>query len=162
MAWRLCNLAFGAIDKYKVCLSSSEGLARVLLRLDGRDALDGRELGNELLLRCIVLRFPRVVVGAGLVYDDFLRSGAWVSLYVVQGRGRVTKSWQPPHITRVTSAFGRALSVGRYDWSSSSAAFSEAESAGPPDASAAYLQRHSRATLSKVMLQPARPTFYKI
>ena len=148
------------IVKYKV-LAVSKGLARVLLRLDGRDALDGRELGDELLLRRVVGGLPGVVVGAGLVYDDFLRSGAWVSLYVVQGRGRVTKSWQPPHITRVTSAFGRALSVGRYDWSSSSAALSDAESAGPPDASAAYLQRHSRATLSKVMLQPARPTFYK-
>ena len=59
-------------------------------------------------------------------------------------------------MTRVTSAFGRAFSVGRYDWSSSSAALSDAESAGPPDASAAYLQRHSRATLSKVMLAPVR------
>ena len=70
MAWRLCNLAFGAIDKYKVCLSCSEGLARVLLRLDGRDALDGRELGDELLLRRVVLRLPRVVVGAGLIDYD--------------------------------------------------------------------------------------------
>ena len=70
MAWRLCNLAFGAIDKYKVCLSSSEGLARVLLRLDGRDALDGRELGDEFLLRSIIRGFPRVVVGAGLIDHD--------------------------------------------------------------------------------------------
>ena len=71
MAWRLCNLAFGAIDKYKVCLSSSEGLARVLLRLNGRDALDGRELGDEFLLRRVVRCFPRVVVRARLI-DDYL------------------------------------------------------------------------------------------
>ena len=57
------------IVKY-IVLAASKGLARVLLRLDGRDALDGRELGDELLLRCIVLRFPRVVVGAGLIDYD--------------------------------------------------------------------------------------------
>ena len=46
-------------------------MARVLLRLDGRDALDGRELGDEFLLRRVVGCFPRVVVGAGLI-DDYL------------------------------------------------------------------------------------------
>ena len=59
-----------SIVKYKV-LAASKGLARVLLRLDGRDALDGRELGDELLLRRVVGGLPGVVVGAGLIDHDF-------------------------------------------------------------------------------------------
>ena len=57
------------IVKYKV-LAVSKGLARVLLRLDGRDALDGRELGDELLLRRVVGGLPGVVVGARLIDYD--------------------------------------------------------------------------------------------
>ena len=57
------------IVKYKV-LAASKGLARVLLRLDGRDALDRRELGDELLLRRVVGGLPGVVVRARLIDYD--------------------------------------------------------------------------------------------
>ena len=59
------------------------------------------------------------------------------------------KSRQPPHTCRVTDAFGSALIFGRYSSSSAWQALSEAESPGPPEAPAVYLQRHSRATFSK-------------
>jgi len=71
-----------------------------------------------------------------------MRAGAKMS----EGRGPRAKSWQPPHMILVTSAFGSAFSVGRNSCTTSSAALSDAESAGPPLASAAYLQRISRAT----------------
>ena len=57
------------IVKYKV-LAASKGLARVLLRLDGRDTLDRRELGDELLLRRVVGGLPGVVVRARLINYD--------------------------------------------------------------------------------------------
>ena len=57
------------IVKYKV-LAASKGLARVLLRLDLGHALDGRELGDELLLRRVVGCFPGVVVRARLIDYD--------------------------------------------------------------------------------------------
>ena len=63
------------IVKYKA-LAVSKGLARVLLRLDGRDALDGRELGDELLLRRVVGGLPGVVVGAGLCAESTSESHA--------------------------------------------------------------------------------------
>ena len=59
------------------------------------------------------------------------------------------KSRQPPHTCRVTDALGSALIFGRYSSSSAWQALSEAESPGPPEAPAVYLQRHSRATFSK-------------
>ena len=59
------------------------------------------------------------------------------------------KSKQPPHTCRVTDALGSALILGRYSSSKPWQALSEAESPGPPDAPAVYLQRHSRATLLK-------------
>ena len=59
------------------------------------------------------------------------------------------KSRQPPHTCRVTDAFGSALIFGRYSSSSAWQALSEAESPGPPDSPGEYLQRHSRATVSK-------------
>ena len=61
------------IVKY-IVLAASKGLARVLLRLDLGHAGDGRELGDELLLRRVVGGLPRVVVRARLIDHDFLRA----------------------------------------------------------------------------------------
>ena len=50
--------------------------------------------------------------------------------------GWLTMTLKSPHwpqTTRVTSAFGSALSFGRYSFSSASHAFSDALSPGPPD-----------------------------
>ena len=59
------------------------------------------------------------------------------------------KSPQPPHTTRVISALGISLSLGRYSASRACAALSAVLFAGVPSASIAYLALHSRATIVK-------------